>query len=117
MEKLNLKREMYFSILMDRVTQGPVMVGSSHGGTSIEDVAEETPEKIFTESINIMTGPKPEQLARLARNMGVDKEYVDQAVEVLQNLYNMFIGADATLVEINPLGETTDGKSMCWLVF
>lgn len=109
MEKLNLKREMYFSILMDRKSQGPVMVASPSGGTSIEDVAEQTPELIFKEEIDIQTGPTRKQLEGLAKNMGLEGSTITQGADVLSNLYDTFIGVDATLIEINPLGETAEG--------
>lgn len=109
MEKLNLKREMYFSILMDRVTSGPVIVASPAGGTSIEDVAAATPELIFKESIDIMTGPTDEQLTRLAKNLEFEEAQVPAAKEIMLNLYTMFTKVDATQVEINPLAETADG--------
>lgn len=110
MERLYMRREMYFSILMDRESQGPVMVASPAGGTSIEDVAAATPELIFKENIDIMTGPTEEQLTGLATKMGVADSSVPQAADLLHNLYKMFIDVDATLVEINPLAETPDGK-------
>ena len=56
MERVYLRKEMYLSILMDRASQGPVMVASPRGGTSIEDVAESNPEVIFTQPIDIMEG-------------------------------------------------------------
>ena len=86
------------------------MVASPAGGTSIEDVAEATPELIFKESIDITKGPSDEQLKRLATNMGVAEGSVDRAAELLNNLYSMFMGVDATLVEINPLAETPNGE-------
>ncbi|KAF0710496.1 hypothetical protein AaE_012496 [Aphanomyces astaci] len=110
MERVYLRREMYFSILMDRASQGPVLVGSPAGGTSIEDVAHNTPELIFKENIDIMTGPTNEQLTRLASNMGLEGAPLSRGVELLGNLYKMFIGVDATQVEINPLAETPDGQ-------
>ncbi|RHY07441.1 hypothetical protein DYB25_000898 [Aphanomyces astaci] len=110
MERVYLRREMYFSILMDRASQGPVLVGSPAGGTSIEDVAHNTPELIFKENIDIMTGPTNEQLTRLASNMGLEGAPLSRGVELLDNLYKMFIGVDATQVEINPLAETPDGQ-------
>ena len=70
MERLYLRRETYFSILMDRSHNGPVMVGSPDGGMSIEDVAAETPERIFKEAIDIKTGVQDEQVMRMAENMG-----------------------------------------------
>ncbi|OQR89856.1 succinyl-CoA ligase beta-chain, mitochondrial precursor [Thraustotheca clavata] len=109
MERVYMRREMYFSILMDRASQGPVLVASPAGGTSIEDVAHATPELIFTEPVDITTGPTNEQLARLATNMGLSGESHVRGVELMGNLYKMFIGTDATLVEINPLAETPEG--------
>jgi len=105
-----MRREMYFSILMDRASQGPVMVASPAGGTSIEDVAHATPELIFKENIDITTGPTKEQLTSLATNMGIQGVALPRAIELLGNLYKMFIGVDATLVEINPLAETPEGN-------
>ena len=70
MERLYLRRETYFSILMDRSHNGPVMVGSPDGGMSIEDVAAETPDRIFKEAIDIKTGIQDEQVMRMATNMG-----------------------------------------------
>lgn len=112
MERLYLRREMYFSILMDRKTQGPMLVGSPEGGTSIEDVAAATPEKIFTEAIDINEGITDEQTARMAANLGFEDEAAVKAQAVMTNLYNMFIKTDATLVEVNPLAETPGGDVM-----
>lgn len=110
MQKLNLAREMYFSILLDRASGGPVMVGSPAGGTSIEDVAAETPELIFTENIDVTIGPTDEQLERLATNLGFESDKVPAAKEIMGNLYTMMRSTDSTLVEINPLAETADGQ-------
>ena len=70
MERLYLRRETYFSILMDRQYNGPVMVGSPEGGMAIEDVAAATPEKIFTEPVDIIAGVQQEQVDRMAANLG-----------------------------------------------
>lgn len=70
MERLYIRREMYLSILMDRNTQGPLLVGSPEGGTSIEDVAASNPEKIFTEPIDIFEGITDETTERMAKNLG-----------------------------------------------
>lgn len=109
-ERVYMRREMYFSILMDRASGGPVIVASPAGGTSIEDVAAATPELIFKENIDIMTGPTDEQVERLAKNLGVSDEAHNEMKDMINNLYKMFRGVDATLVEINPLGETREGK-------
>jgi succinyl-CoA synthetase beta subunit len=70
MQKMNIQKEMYLSILMDRASQGPLMVGSPRGGTSIEDVAASNPEFIFTEPIDIMEGIQQDQCERMASNLG-----------------------------------------------
>ena len=106
-----LRREMYVSILMDRSSQGPLLVASPRGGTSIEDVAKANPELIYTEEIDIMEGLLPEQCERTARNLGLEEgtEGFMQAVRLLTALYTMFSNCDATQVEVNPLAETPDG--------
>lgn len=111
-ERVYMRREMYFSILMDRASQGPVIVASPAGGTSIEDVAAATPELIFKENVDITTGPTDEQVARLAKNLGAEEgsDVSAKLQAMIRNLYNLFIGVDATLVEINPLSETREGE-------
>jgi succinyl-CoA synthetase beta subunit len=110
MEKLDIGKEAYFSILMDRAHGGPTIVGSPAGGMSIEDVAHDTPEKIFKEEIDVMDGISDERLTALARNMGFDTDsQVAQATETMRKLYDMFMKTDATLVEINPLATTKGG--------
>jgi succinyl-CoA synthetase beta subunit len=111
MERMYMRREMYLSILMDRASQGPLMVGSPRGGTSIEDVAKTNPEVIFTEPIDITEGIQDEQCERMAQNLGLEpgsKSYT-KAITLMKNLYGMFIGCDCTQVEVNPLAETPEG--------
>jgi len=110
MEKMDIKNEMYLSILMDRVSGGPVMVGSPSGGTSIEDVAESNPELIFKEQIDITVGLTPEAAVRMATNLGLKGETHEKAVTLMTNLYKMFIECDCTQVEVNPLAETPSGE-------
>ena len=110
MERLYLRRETYFSILMDRESNGPVMVASPDGGMNIEEVAASTPERIFKESVDIMEGVQTEQVMRLAKEMGFQGEQQEMAADIMAKLYNLFIESDATQVEINPFAETSDGK-------
>jgi len=112
MERIDLRREMYLSILMDRATQGPLLVGSPQGGTSIEDIAVSNPELIFTEPVDIKEGLQHEQCVRMAENLGCahGTPAHDNAVTVINNLYTMFIACDCTQLEINPLAETTDDR-------
>jgi len=113
MERLYLRRETYFSILLDRSHAGPTLVGSPCGGMNIEDVAADTPEMIFTEKIDIMEGITATQVNRLAKNMGFEGESETKAAELMTRLYNMFVATDSTLVEINPLAETPNGDVFC----
>jgi len=113
-ERLFLRREAYFAILMDRQSQGPVMVASPAGGMDIEKVAAERPSEIFKETIDIIDGVKDEQILRLARQMGFSsKSAIDQACLTMRNLYEMFLKYDCTLVEINPIAETHDSRILC----
>jgi succinyl-CoA synthetase beta subunit len=111
MERMYMRREMYLSLLMDRASQGPLMVVSPVGGTSIEDVAASNPEVIFTQPIDIMEGLTDAQCDRMATNLGLEPGSVGhaKAITLMKNLYQMFIDCDCTQVEVNPLAETPDG--------
>jgi succinyl-CoA synthetase beta subunit len=110
-EALDFTRELYFAILLDRDHGGPVMVASTQGGMDIEKVAEETPELIFKEPVDIFKGIQPEQTERMAKALGFKN--IPQAQEQMARLYDMFISNDATQVEINPLVETDAGDVYC----
>ena len=113
-ERVYMRREMYISIMLDRTAGGPLIIASPAGGTSIEDVAEETPELIFKVPVDITVGITDEQCKYLATSLG----FVDgsdghkQCQETVQKLYDMFTKADLTLAEVNPLAETSDGRVM-----
>jgi len=110
-ESLNFKKEFYFAILMDRGTQGPVVVASPQGGMDIEEVAEKTPDLIFKEPVDFHKGLLPEQAHKLAGKLGFKD--LQGASEQMQKLYKMFIATDATQIEINPFVETDKGKVYC----
>lgn len=111
-ERLYLRREAYFAILMDRENNGPVMVASPAGGMDIEKVAAETPNLIFKEAIDILKGIQPGQTERLAKAMGFGSEAAAaEADKIIRQLYKLFLEKDATLVEVNPISETHDGRS------
>lgn len=111
MERMYMRREMYVSILMDRASQGPLLVASPRGGTSIEAVAETNPEVIFTQPIDITVGLKEEDCDKMASNLGlIPGEHAHTAAkQLMMNLYKMFIDCDCTQVEVNPLAETPEG--------
>jgi len=109
-EALDIKKEYYFAILMDRSMGGPVMVASPDGGVDIETVAEKTPDRIFKDPVNIMTGLKPGQALAFATKLGFKGKQAEMAAEQMAKLYDLFIQLDATQVEINPFVETPDGR-------
>eukprot|EP01132_Coremiostelium_polycephalum_P000777 gene777-965_t len=112
-ERHYLRREMYFAILMDRKTGGPVLVGSPEGGVDIEGVARDNPSAIYKEPIDIMKGIQPEQTKRLAQKLGFSAKNLEKAQDQMTKLYNFFIKNDCTLVEVNPFAETANGEVLC----
>ncbi|XP_057701404.1 succinyl-CoA ligase [GDP-forming] subunit beta, mitochondrial isoform X1 [Corythoichthys intestinalis] len=113
-EALDISRETYFAILMDRSCNGPVMVGSPQGGMDIEEVAASTPELIFKEVIDIFDGVQDDQAVRMAANLGFKGTLQRQAADQIKRLYDLFLKVDATQVEVNPLGETPEGQVVCF---
>ncbi|XP_064309578.1 succinate--CoA ligase [GDP-forming] subunit beta, mitochondrial isoform X3 [Phalacrocorax carbo] len=113
-EALNISRETYFAILMDRACNGPVMVGSPEGGVDIEEVAVTSPERIFKEEIDIFEGIKDHQALQMAKNLGFKGPLQQQAADQIKKLYNLFLKIDATQVEVNPFGETPEGQVVCF---
>eukprot|EP01104_Vermistella_antarctica_P013190 TRINITY_DN3961_c0_g4_i1.p1 TRINITY_DN3961_c0_g4~~TRINITY_DN3961_c0_g4_i1.p1 ORF type:complete len:443 (-),score=135.76 TRINITY_DN3961_c0_g4_i1:123-1421(-) len=104
------EHEKYFAILMDRVYDGPVFVGSPQGGMDIEAVAAETPDLIYKVPIDIMKGPQADQTKALAEKLGFKGDAIPSAQAQMVALYNMFLATDSTQVEINPLVQASDGK-------
>ncbi|XP_020657339.3 succinate--CoA ligase [GDP-forming] subunit beta, mitochondrial isoform X1 [Pogona vitticeps] len=113
-EALDISRETYFAVLMDRACNGPVLVGSPQGGVDIEEVAAKTPELIFKEEIDIFEGVKDTQALRMAENLGFKGPLQQQAADQIKKLYNLFLKIDATQVEVNPFGETPEGQVVCF---
>uniref|UniRef100_A0A6I8NPI1 Succinate--CoA ligase [GDP-forming] subunit beta, mitochondrial n=2 Tax=Ornithorhynchus anatinus TaxID=9258 RepID=A0A6I8NPI1_ORNAN len=113
-EALDISRETYFAILMDRACNGPVLVGSPKGGVDIEDVAATTPELIFKEEVDIYEGLKDSQALRMAENLGFKDALKNQAADQIKKLYTLFLEIDATQVEVNPFGETPEGQVVCF---
>jgi succinyl-CoA synthetase beta subunit len=108
-EGLQMDRELYFSILIDRAAQCPVMMASSAGGMDIEKVAEETPHLIVREYIDPAVGVGAFQARKLAFALGLSGAQVGKAVKLIASLYEAFIATDASLIEINPLVVTAAG--------
>jgi len=113
-ERLYARRELYLAILLDRQSGGPVLIGSTQGGMAIEDVAKESPEEIHTVQVSVKDGLQKSQAEFMARKLGFHREgLLEQAVDQITKLYNLFMKTDSVLLEINPLIETADGKVIC----
>lgn len=111
-EGCDIKKEYYIGLVLDRVTSRVVLMASEEGGTEIEEVAAKTPEKIFKEIIDPTIGLASFQARRIAFNINIPKELINQAVNFMMGLYNAFIEKDCSIAEINPLVITGDGKVM-----
>jgi succinyl-CoA synthetase beta subunit len=109
-EGLDIKRELYLSILVDRAVEAPVVMASAAGGMEIEEVAKENPAAILRERIHPAVGLQPYVARKLAFGLGLTAEQTQNAVPFLQSLYRAFIETDASLAEINPLVVTGDGR-------
>ena len=109
-EGLDIKRELYLGILVDRALGAPIFMASAAGGMEIEEVAKDHPEAILREKIDPATGFQPYQARKLAFGLGLTPEQVGVAVPFFQSLYRAFIETDASMIEINPCVVTGDGK-------
>jgi succinyl-CoA synthetase beta subunit len=109
-EGLDIKRELYLGLLVDRGSGRPVFMASAAGGMEIEQVAKENPSAILREQINPAVGLQPYQARKIAFGLGLTGEQTAAATPFLQALYRAFIDTDASLVEINPCVLTGDGR-------
>lgn len=112
-QRIFARHEMYFAILLDRQSGGPVLIGSSRGGMAIEDVAKETPEAITKIPIDITKGVSKEQALKMARDMDFSAAALNEAADQILKLYALFVKSDCTMVEINPMVETEDNHVVC----
>jgi len=106
----DIQKEYYVGFVIDRATDKVTLMASEEGGTEIEEVAAQTPEKIFKETIDPVVGLSPYQAHRIAFNINIPKESIGKATKFLLALYNVFIEKDCSIVEINPLVTTGDGQ-------
>ena len=109
-EGANPVKEFYLSILLDRTKGQNVVMYSTEGGMNIEDVAHETPEKIFKEWVHPGGGLQAFQARKIAFNLGLSGEAFKSCVKFVTNLYNAYVGLDCGMLEINPLFKTSDDK-------
>ncbi|QOS99670.1 ADP-forming succinate--CoA ligase subunit beta [Brevibacterium sp. JNUCC-42] len=108
----DIKKEYYVGVVVDRATNRVVMMASEEGGTEIEEVAAKSPEKIFKEVVDPVTGLLPFQARRLAFAINIPAELVNKAASFMMSLYQAFVDKDCSIAEINPLVVTGDGEVM-----
>lgn len=109
-EKLDVNKEWYLSIMLDRLTKGPVVIFSPMGGVDIEETARTTPDKVLKVSIDPLIGINDYLPRYLLSKSDQDLEYFDQLFALLKKLYKLFCEYDCMLTEINPLVISTENK-------
>ena len=109
-QSVEIQKELYFAILIDRAISAPIIVASTEGGVDIEAVAEHTPEKIFHVPVDPLIGLQPYQARKLAKMLGIPTALLKNAATLFENLYKLFIARDCSMVEVNPLVITKDNQ-------
>lgn len=115
-KSLKIKRELYFSVTLDRQTGHPVLIASAQGGMEIETLAESAPEKIFTMQLHSPDGLETHQARELLFNLGLydsDSGQIQKRIRFFQNCVKTFMSCDASLLEINPLALTAKAELVC----
>ncbi len=112
-EGSSIERELYLSVLVDRETSNVAFVASTEGGMNIEEVAEETPEKIITVHVDPTVGCMPYVGRKIAAALQLEGNQVKQCVKMVGQLYTAFTEKDMALLEINPLVVNGDGDLIC----
>jgi succinyl-CoA synthetase beta subunit len=109
-EGADIAKELYVGLVVDRGTQRVVLMASSEGGMDIEEVAAKTPQKIHKLFVDPAAGLAEGEAREVARKIGIPEASLGQAAELLRNLYRCYWETDASLVEVNPLIVTRDGR-------
>jgi len=109
-EGLDIKRELYLSLLVDRQSARVIFMASAAGGVEIEEVAKKDPNAILKETIHPSVGLQPYQARKLAFGLGLSGEAANHAAPFFQALYRAFVDTDASMLEINPCVLTGDGR-------
>jgi succinyl-CoA synthetase beta subunit len=109
-EAVDIARELYFAVLHDRATSGYTIIASTEGGVNIEEVAEHTPEKIVKVAVHPTLGLQAYQSRNLAAALGLKGPLAGQAGKLFASLFNLFLRCDCSMVEVNPLVVTKDGR-------
>jgi succinyl-CoA synthetase beta subunit len=112
-ESSNIDKEFYLSCLVDRASSKIAFISSDQGGMDIEEVANNAPEKIITTKINITDEISNENCEKIIKIYNLTDDAKTQAILLIKSVYNMFIGTDANMIEVNPLILTKEKKIIC----
>ncbi len=109
-EALDVEKELYLGMVLDRDNSRIAVIASEEGGVEIEEVAANSPEKIVKEGIDPRVGMQPFQARKIAFGLHLPPDLINEAVKLIVNLYRLFVSTDASLSEINPLVITKEGR-------
>ena len=109
-ESVQIRRELYLALLVDRECGRVAIVASAEGGVEIEQVAQQTPDRIITQWVHPGAGLQPSQVRTLAYALALEKDQVRQLQDILFALFELFVSCDCSLVEINPLIVDGEGR-------
>ncbi|MEW6090953.1 ADP-forming succinate--CoA ligase subunit beta [Parvibaculum sp.] len=112
-EGSSIERELYLSVLVDRATSRISFIASTEGGMDIEEVAAKTPEKILSFSVDPASGISSFHGRKVAYALGLEGDLNKQGVALIEKLYKAFVAEDMSMLEINPLVVTGEGKLVC----
>ncbi len=107
---VNIKKEYYLSLAVDNENASIIIIASGAGGTEIEEIAATKPELIVKQLVSPVTGLRDYEARYVAKKIGIPKENTKEFITMLKNMYRLFVEKDCSLVEINPLVETEEGR-------
>jgi succinyl-CoA synthetase beta subunit len=110
---VNYVKELYVSVVLDRVGRTPIILASAEGGTEIEQLAVTKPEAILKVAVDPIEGLRAYQARQLYLNLGLPRESVNQGAKIFQNMVKVFLELDLSLIEVNPLVVLKDGAIHC----
>jgi succinyl-CoA synthetase beta subunit len=113
LEAIDIDKQLYLALLLDRAYGGPVFVASRHGGVEIEDTVKTDPSAVFVHPVPLRPELLDEDASAVAQGLGLEGDLKSQAIEQLKRLYKLFVDKDATQVEINPWAITPTQKLVC----
>ena len=108
-----VRTELYLGAVVDRSTRRVTFMASTEGGVDIEEVAKETPEKIFKGSVDPLVGLMPYQAREVAFKLGLEGKQINQFVKIMTGAYQAFVENDFALLEVNPLAVRENGEIVC----